>query len=637
MYSGSAGGEQSFNSFQQPWRYGSYDPPKQLEDDFQTVWPIAKIPDTQGGGRRLREDNTLNHFTAGCGHSIYRGTATPAFKGSLFICEPVGRLVRRAVSENINGKRVLSNPHGQGEFIRSVDPNFRPVNSATGPDGCLYIVDMYRGIIQQGNWTRKGSYLRGVIDQYGLSKNTSRGRIYRLVPEEGYGKTKQPNMLNESSDELVSHLSHPNAWWRDTARKLMILRADMSVAAKLEQIVESSSSPSYAKVNAIWTLEGLEKLSSPLLVKAAKSKHKDVQIAALQASESLLKEKNQGIIAIHQNLAKHSESEEVRIQAYLSAKNYAPKELCDEMMQYAISGAKADSPRQWFHNIYVRDKKAAEMKAMQIAVAKQKNAKLAEVVESGRKHYSSMCISCHGENGQGVPMAGTNTRLGAPLAGSTRVKGSPEALMRILLNGLVGPIDGKTYPGMMSSMSSLDDKWLADVATYIRNDWGNQSRLITPEMVARIRKETSHRSEPWTIDKLKPWSKDILAERHTWKLNASHNTKELKKAIDGEPKSRWSSLKTQRKSMWISLELPDVTTVGGIILDTTKSPKDFSDELKIEASLNGNIWSTVIADLRVNKPNGSIHFPQSVRAKFIRVTVLKKKSKYWSIHELNLI
>ena len=190
---------------------------------------------------------------------------------------------------------------------------------------------------------------------------------------------------------------------------------------------------------------------------------------------------------------------------------------------------------------------------------------------------------------------------------------------------------------MMSSMSSLDDKWLADVATYIRNDWGNQSRLITPEMVARIRKETSHRNEPWTIDKLKPWSKDSFTERHTWKLNASHNKKDLKKAIDGQPKSRWSSLKVQKKSMWISLELPDVATVGGIILDTTKSPKDFSDQLKIETSIDGEGWSTVIADLSVKKPNGSIHFPKSVRTKFIRVTVMKKKSKYWSIHELNLI
>ena len=69
----------------------------------------------------------------------------------------------------------------QDEFIRSTDANFRPVNLATGPDGLLYIVDMYRGIIQQGNWTRPGSYLRKVIDEYGLEKNIGRGRIYSLT------------------------------------------------------------------------------------------------------------------------------------------------------------------------------------------------------------------------------------------------------------------------------------------------------------------------------------------------------------------------------------------------------------------------------------------------------------------------
>ena len=76
---------------------------------------------------------------------------------------------------------MLSNPHEKSEFIRSSDPNFRPVNMATAPDGSLYIVDMYRGIIQEGNWVREGSYLRKVVQQYGLDQNAGRGRIWRLT------------------------------------------------------------------------------------------------------------------------------------------------------------------------------------------------------------------------------------------------------------------------------------------------------------------------------------------------------------------------------------------------------------------------------------------------------------------------
>ena len=74
---------------------------------------------------------------------------------------------------------MVSNAYDKKEFITSSDANFRPLNSATGPDGCLYIVDMYRGIIQEGSWVRRGSYLRGIVQRYDLDKNIGRGRIYR--------------------------------------------------------------------------------------------------------------------------------------------------------------------------------------------------------------------------------------------------------------------------------------------------------------------------------------------------------------------------------------------------------------------------------------------------------------------------
>ncbi|MBO9683222.1 MAG: hypothetical protein J7502_11235, partial [Flavisolibacter sp.] len=73
---------------------------------------------------------------------------------------------------NLNGKIVVQNAYYRQEFIASTDMNFRPVNSYTGPDGNLYIVDMHRGIIQQGNWTRPGSFLRKKIDAMGMAKNT---------------------------------------------------------------------------------------------------------------------------------------------------------------------------------------------------------------------------------------------------------------------------------------------------------------------------------------------------------------------------------------------------------------------------------------------------------------------------------
>jgi hypothetical protein len=82
--------------------------------------------------------------------------------------EPVGRLIRRAEVAQQDGKIVLKNRYHQTEFLASTDPLFRPVYAATGPDGCLYVVDMYRGIIQEGTWVGEGSYLRGVVKRTGV-------------------------------------------------------------------------------------------------------------------------------------------------------------------------------------------------------------------------------------------------------------------------------------------------------------------------------------------------------------------------------------------------------------------------------------------------------------------------------------
>ncbi|MEM9017217.1 MAG: hypothetical protein AAGC68_09385, partial [Verrucomicrobiota bacterium] len=239
-----AGGERGPLNFQQPIVYGAFNVADQFPVDYREVFPLVGIPDVQGGPKRFRpEDNTLNHFTATCGEGIFRGDRLPEdLRGNLLFSEPVGRLIRRSTVEVRDGITFLDNAHPGSEFIRSTDPNFRAMHIMNGPDGCLYVVDMYRGIIQQGNWTKPGSYLRGVIDEYGFAKNIQRGRIYRLVHDDFERDTTQPRMLDESPAELVTHLEHPNGWWRDTAQKLIILSGDTSVAPKLEKMARESES-----------------------------------------------------------------------------------------------------------------------------------------------------------------------------------------------------------------------------------------------------------------------------------------------------------------------------------------------------------------------------------------------------------
>lgn len=140
-----AGAEIPALGFQQHPVYGSLEMKGKWDSTFMEPWPLIGTPDAQGGLKRIRAaDSTLNKFTAVAGQEIFLGDKMPPAYGDLFIPEPVGRLVRRAKVNHVNGKIVLENRYDKAEFLASTDPLFRPVYSVTGPDGCLYIVDMYR-------------------------------------------------------------------------------------------------------------------------------------------------------------------------------------------------------------------------------------------------------------------------------------------------------------------------------------------------------------------------------------------------------------------------------------------------------------------------------------------------------------
>ena len=149
-------------------------------------WGAAvKVADMQGGMDEIRQlDGSLNRVTGSAGNDIYRGDRLPAsLRGQLFYGEPVARIVRQINPEVKEGLTTLHNVYQEqkSEFLKSTDPLFRPVDMATAPDGSMYIVDMYHGIIQEGQWTPKGSYLRTKIDQYRLDKVVGLGRIWRIV------------------------------------------------------------------------------------------------------------------------------------------------------------------------------------------------------------------------------------------------------------------------------------------------------------------------------------------------------------------------------------------------------------------------------------------------------------------------
>ncbi len=230
----------------------------------------------------LDDRGFLAKATAACGLTVYRGDNFPAeYQGNVFIPEPAGLLIKRAILEQNGFEIDAEEAYPDKEWLASEDERSRIVNTYTAPDGTLYLVDMYHGILQHRTYVT--SYLREQILKRNLDKeNNTRGRIYRVVWT-GKEPGKMPNMENETSAELVAHLDHPNGWWRDTAQRLIVQRQDTSAADALREEVAKGSE--YGQIHALWALEGLGIVEPSDIAAAAKSNDPWVAANAVRVSE----------------------------------------------------------------------------------------------------------------------------------------------------------------------------------------------------------------------------------------------------------------------------------------------------------------------------------------------------------------
>ena len=626
-----AGGERGPLNFQTHIYYGALNTKDQFVNDYAIVWPIVPIPDVQGGAPRFRPvEKTLNHFTATCGAEVFRGDRLPAdLRGDLLFSEPVGRLIRRTKAEVKDGVTRLSNPYEsvKGEFIRSSDPNFRVVNMNTAPDGTLYLVDMYRGIIQEGNWTREGSYLRKVIQQYGLDKNIAHGRIWRLVHDD-FKPGPQPKMDSEKSADLVAHLAHPNGWWRDTAQRTLIVRADKSVAPALQSMARSHANP-LARMHALWTLDGLGALDATLAREKLKDTHPQVRITALRASETLLKAGDKSFEGDFTALAKRTDGD-VAWQALLSA----------TALKMTNSRALLQSALLATNAAPVIKQLGMMMLAPPTSWPKEFSGADKSLLTKGEAIFKELCFACHGFDGRGMTVEGAKPgTLHAPsLAGSPRVAGQREAIVHIVLKGLAGPINGKTYEALMVPMESNNDEWIASVASYVRNSFGNKAGMVSVKEVAELRATSKVRTQPWTVEELTAALPNApLANRKAWKLTASHNAAALASAVDGDASTRYDTRKPQEPGMWLQIELPAATPITGLRLDNSVSAGDYPRGYKVELSADAIEWSKPVATGEGKTGVTEIKFP-TAKTKFIRITQTGKiPNLFWSIHELDVL
>jgi mono/diheme cytochrome c family protein len=630
-----AGFESGPVRFQTPIIYGAIYYDDEFEKDYQVVWPLIGLPDMQGGPDRIRPDaKSLNHFTSTCGQEIYRGDRLPAdLRGDQLMAEPVGRLIRRTRIEVREGATFLRNAYDKTEFIRSTDPDFRPVFTANAPDGTLYITDMYRGIIQEKEWVNPGSYIRGVIQQYHLDQNIGRGRIWRLV-HDSMKPGPQPHMLDETPAKLVQHLAHLNGWWRDTAQKLLVLRGDRSVVPALMNMARFNTNH-LARLQALWTIEGLDALTPALVLEKLKDPHPQLRVAAIRVSEDFYKKGDRSLLPSVCTLT-NDHDPNVVIQLMLSA-NLLKWPGWDNLLRATVAANHALGVQRIGGQIapppppVINPLQPAPPSPPPLFTAEEQ-----QILERGQLVYNQLCFACHAPDGKGTPLKPGAT-IAPPLSGSATATGYRDGVISVVLKGLHGAVDGKTYEAQMVPMESNNDDWIASVISYVRNNFGNHSTFITSNDVARVRAAINSRTNTWTIEELHDILPQPLTNRREWKLTASHNPASLPLAVDGNLLTRYNTGRPQASGMWVQVELPEAAEIAGIELNSGMSTNDFPRGYKVELSTDGVKWLLALVTEHSSALRNQILFPP-ITAKFIRVTLTASDPNFpWSIHEMQIL
>jgi putative membrane-bound dehydrogenase-like protein len=278
-----------------------YAPPRALEEiarepgehpDRQRVARISQEDPWRRIRNRWRAEGIFagpppqppGYLTASTGITLYRGDLFPeSYRNSAFVGASANNLVhrRRIVADGV-GFRARRDAE-EAEFVASTDMWFRPVAFANGPEGALYIADLYREIIDFSDGVPES--IKRVKD---LNRGNDRGRIYRVVPE-GFTQPARPRLADASSTELVATLDHPNAWHRETAARLLYARQSKGAIAPLVGLLTNATRP-VGRLHALYALAGLDALDDAHVRHALEDADAGVREHAVRLAERVARE-----------------------------------------------------------------------------------------------------------------------------------------------------------------------------------------------------------------------------------------------------------------------------------------------------------------------------------------------------------
>ena len=232
-----------------------------------------------------RVEYARGHFTGASGGTYYDGDKFPKeYYGNIFTGDVAGSLVHRDILSVVDSLPYMVAKRGEmekdKEFMATTDSWFRPANFSVGPDGYLYIMDMYRQHIETPM-----SIPEDLQETMDFDAGNEYGRIYRIVPKDvGPYKPVNPNLTKASSSELVKALQHENRWWNRTAQRLLLERQDKSVIPEVRALFAQSENPRF-RLHALYVLEGMDALDAVTVMTAMKDPSAGVRENAAILSE----------------------------------------------------------------------------------------------------------------------------------------------------------------------------------------------------------------------------------------------------------------------------------------------------------------------------------------------------------------
>ena len=392
-------------------------------------------------------------------------------------------------------------------------------------------------------------------------------------------------------------------------------------------------------MHALWTLEGLGGLNAALIREQLKDKDPKIRIQAIRASESLYKAGDKSFADDYRAMLKDADTDVV-IQAMLTINLRRIPQSTDLIRSTkdasSIRGIKeiGDQLLKPTNNSQGQRPSLADTAVTGLNLTTDERRMLGR----GEGTYKELCSACHGPDGKGAPMGGATdgSTLAPPLAGVPRVLGNADYVTKVLLHGLTGELDGKNYPGgVMVPMGTNTDEWIADVASYVRNSFGNTAPFVTAERVAAVRK-ANPRTSMWSFAELVSSTPMPLVNQADWKVSASHNNETAANGINGQGPTRWESGAAQEPGMWFQVELPQPVNVAEVLIDVLAggrgnlgfgigrgrggAPSGALSAYKLQVSMDGSTWSEPVAEGQGQSPTTTIAV-KPVQAKFVRVTL----------------